>query len=229
MGGVVLYRPRTAYKKRRFVKGQDRRSGFYGRFSGSRGELKFFDVTLDDAVVAGSGAGAITDSLNKIPQGVTEKERIGRKCTIKSIWWRYQVSLPGQDAGVTPKVGDSLRMILYQDKQCNGATATATDLLETATLQDFRNLANQGRFIIHMDKVVNINYGGMASDGAGVVSQAFVQRNATFYKKCNIPIEFSATTGAITEIRSNNLGVLLISAQGEVGFVSEIRLRFSDA
>ncbi len=227
--GSQVYRP---YKKpmkarRRFVAGQDRVGGYYGRFSGSKGELKFFDVDLDDAVIAGGGT--VTDSINKIAQGVTESQRVGRKCTIKSIWWRYRITLPEQDAVADPAPGDNIRVILYMDKQCNGATAAVTDLLEGTDFNDFRNLANQNRFVFVMDTIHEINYAGMASDGAGLVSQGGKTVAYIKYKKCNTPIEFSSTTGAIGEIRSNNFGVLLISSGGTAGFASKIRVRFSDA
>ncbi len=68
----------------------------------------------------------------------------------------------------------------------------------------------------------------LASDGAGVVSNSEVRQDYTFFKKVKIPLEFSAGTGAITEIRSNNLFVLLISEAGAAGFESKMRLRFSD-
>jgi len=226
----------TAFnKKRRFIKGVDRTGGYYGRFgtplrgrySGMGGELKFHDVSLDDTAVPATGA--LTDSINLIAQGVTESTRVGRKCTIKSVYWKYTVHLPIRDAVATPDAGDCLRTIIYLDKQANGATAAITDVLETADIHGFRNLANQGRFEIVLDKLHNINYAGLASDGAGVVSQAQVINEYKFYKKCNIPLEFSSTTGVIGEIKSNNLGVLLISTKGNTGLAtSGFRLRFSD-
>ncbi len=224
----MVYRPyKSPYKKPRkaFVPGVDRVGGYYGRYSARGGELKFFDIDIDDAVVAAS---AVTDSVNKIAQGVTEITRVGRKCTIKSIHWRYQITLPEIDAAADPALGDTLRIILYVDKQCNGATIAATDLLETANFQSFRNLANSGRFNILCDKTHSINYTAMASDNAGVVSQSAVNLNYVFNMKVNLPIEFNAATGAITEIRSNNIGVLLTTANGLCGFFSAMRLRFSD-
>ncbi len=225
-GAMVVYKPPPASRKRRrFTPGVDRVGGFYGRYSGRGGEMKFHDVDLDDANIAAS---AITATINIIGQGVTESTRVGRKCTIRRIQWRYQISLPEVDALGTPASGDTVRIILYKDKQANGATANATDILEAAVWQSFRNLANSGRFDILMDKLHNINYMGLASDGAGVVSQAAVIHNYTFFKNCSIPIEFDNTTGAITEIRSNNIGVLLLSATQVAAFESGFRLRFSD-
>ncbi len=224
----MAYRPyKTPYKRRKeFTPGVDRTGGFYGRYSGRDSELKFHDVDLDDAVVAAGGA--ITETINIIGQGVTESTRVGRKCTIKSVNWKFRVSLPEVDAQGTPTSGDTIRVILYIDKQANGAAAAITDVLESADWQSFRNLSNSGRFNVLMDKTYDVNYLTLASDGAGVVSSANVNREKSFYKKCNIPIEFNSTTGAMGEIRSNNLGVLLISAAGVGGLVSKFRLRFSD-
>ncbi len=226
---MAVYRPfKSPYKKARrpFVPGRDRQAGFYGRYSGRNAELKFHDVDLDDAVV-GTG-GTVTPTVNIIVQGITESQRIGRKCTLRAYQWRYVLTLPEQDAVVTPETGDSIRIIVFIDKQANGATAAVLDILETASILSFRNLSNSGRFSFLCDKLHNINFAGLASDGAGVVSQALVNHEYTFYSKLELPIEFSGTTGAIGEIRSNNIGVLLLSQQGRVTFNSKIRLRFSD-
>ena len=215
------------YKKRKlFVPGKDRIGGYYGRYTGVKGELKFFDQGVTDAVV--DAGGTVTDTINDIAQGVTEKQRVGRKCVLKSIWVKYLLSLPEQDAQATPVVGDSLRLIVYNDRQCNGATAAVLDVLETADILSFKNLANEGRFQILCDKTMSINYLSLASDGAGVVSQASVEQWYTFYKKLDTPIEFNAATGAITEIRSNNIGFIVISESGICGFNSKWRVRFAD-
>lgn len=223
-------RPYKRPYKRPFVPGKDRVGGYYGRYKGSggrkTGELKFHDVIQNDTVVAQTTT--ITPSVNLIAQGITESTRVGRKCTLKSIHWRYQISLPQKDAQATPEEGDSCRVVLYIDKQCNGATIVGLDLFETESLQSFRNLANTNRFTILCDKIHNIRYGGMASDGAGLVSQGKEVMNTSVFKTLNLPIEFSSTTGVITEIRSNNIGILLISSSGVCGFNGNLRVRFSD-
>ncbi len=220
------YKAPAQKRRKAFTPGRDRTAGFYGRYSGPQGELKFHDVDLDDAVI--TAGGQITATINIIPQGVTEVQRIGRKCTLKSINWRYQIGLPEVDAQADPSDSDTVRVIMYLDKQCNGAAAAVTDIMESADYQSFRNLANSGRFQILVDKCHTLNHITLASDNAGVVSQAIMNRDGSFYKKVNIPIEFNSTTGAIGEIRSNNLGVLLLGQSGIAGFNSKIRLRFSD-
>ena len=202
--------------------GRTRVTGYYGRF-GQGGEKKFHDEDFDDAVVATGGT--VIDSHIKIAQGTTESTRIGRKLTIRKINWRYDIRLPA--SGSTLNSTDTVRVILYVDHQCNGATAAVGDVLASADYQSFRNLANMTRFTILLDKTYNVNYNGGAYDGAndqyGAVTQSY-----TFQKSCNIPVEYSSTTGAITEIKSNNIGSLLISRDGFAGFASKFRFRFDD-
>ncbi len=204
----------------------DRRAGYYGRFAPHGGELKFHDVSIQDAVIASTGA--VTVSLNLIQGGSTESLRIGRKCTIQSIHWRYRITLPEQDAVATPAVSESFRLIVFKDKQANGTMPAVLDLLETANMQSFRNLANEGRFVFLCDKVLSLNYNTLASDGAGVVSQGQTIKDYVWNKKVSVPIEFNGNTGAIGEIRSNNFGALFFSNGGVGGLTSQFRLRFSD-
>lgn len=212
----------TRKRRRTFRVGRDRTSGYYGRYSGSNAELKFFDVTLDDAVIATGGV--IVDTVNDIAQGVTENTRIGRKCVLRKIGWKYIL-----DMAVSTVAGrqDTVRLILYKDKQCNGAAATSALIMETTNVRSFRNLSTSGRFTILMDRTYDMNMLAMAGDGTTQDTQP-MKISGQFYKDCNIPLEFDATSGALGTIRSNNLGVLLISETGQAGITSQLRMRFSD-
>ncbi len=230
MGGVGSgYRvpqPRGRYA------GYYRTAGFYGRFGGSGrdppGELKFFETDTDDAVVAASGV-IVLDSANKIAQGATEVRRDGRKCTIRSLQHRFTLTLPEQDAVADPVASDNVRVVWYLDKQANGATAAIANIFSDADFHSFYNLAEQSRFKILSEHEYNLNYLTLASDGAGLVSSAAVQKTfSTSVTNLKIPIEFNAATGAITEIRSNNIGLAVFSLNGIVGFSGRVRLRFSD-
>ncbi len=138
------------FKKQR---GYFRRSGYYGRYNGQNLESKFFDLDLDDSVIASTGL--VLDSINEIAQGTAENQRIGRKATITKIQWRYNILLSNtQNEADT---ADIVRVIMYLDKQCNGVTAALLDVLETADYQSFLNLANSQRFRILMDKTIPIN------------------------------------------------------------------------
>jgi len=118
-------------------------------------------------------------------------------------------------------------LYLVLDKQANGAAAAFTDVMSTTLLAtSFHNLANSQRFVV----LKKMKFRHVANSGA---TTALNNTNVPFemYKKCNIPIEYSGTTGAITEIRSNNI-FLLASSDGQaddlVTMVGNCRVRFSD-
>lgn len=237
---VNIYRPRAGlYRKRRrtgtarrgrrrFIPGKSRTSGFYQKFAPHGSEYKFKDTNVNDPLIA--GAGTILASVNLIAQGTGEDQRIGRKCVVKSIHWMYRVFLI-ETAGTANFIDSTeLRLIMFLDKQCNGTAATISQILETASVHSFRNLANSQRFQILYDKHHALGAVSGAADAAGSIHSASVIRLGKFNKRCSIPLEFSDITGAITEIRSNNIGILLIPSNDNiVGLESKIRLRYSDS
>ncbi len=190
-------------------------------------ELKFHDLDVNDAVVAAAGTIAQVSCLT-IAQGTTESTRIGRKVTVRSINWRFSIELPS--ANSASSTSEVVRVILYQDKQTNGATATVAGILETDDFQSFNNLANKSRFRTLMDRTYDLVIPTI-TDLAGPTTNTgeFILSDSLF-KKVNIPIEYdnSFTTGVIGTMRSNNIGVLLLSKSGLAGFESKMRIRFSD-
>ncbi len=215
-GGRVRLGPRAPFR--------------YGqRFRGRRAgvgapELKFFDLDIDDATIA-VGGNIAQASCNLIVQGVDENERIGRKCLVKQINWRFHISLQAQT--LKTLTSDIVRVILYLDKQANGATAAVTDIVESSDYQTFNNLANKSRFRTLMDRTYTIVSHAGAGDGTTNDFGEDVLTD-TLFKKCNISLEFSAGTADILNVRSNNIGVLLLSQSGLAEFNSKMRLRFSD-
>ncbi len=219
--GRVTKRRRIRPAQRGFV----RTSGFYGRYALTGGELKFFDGTSN--AVPAAGGTIMEDSLNHITQGVTEQARVGRKCTLRSIQARFQLTLASTPTAAN--TSERVRLIIYQDKQANGATATVTGIMESATLDSYRNLANGSRFRVLYNKVVVMNTA--AGSGRGTTDTLSYSETTAYrqmYKKCNIPLEFDSTTGAITELRSNNIGYLAFTDTGLVDVEVHWRLRFSD-
>ncbi len=225
-GEAVFKRGRSAPWVPRFQPAAAQRFA-RGRKADVGTELKFHDLDIDDVVVAATGTIA-EDSCVTIAQGTTESTRIGRKCTIRHIGWRMQCLIPAATAAAN--TSETVRVILYQDKQTNGATATVTGILESADYQSFNQLANKGRFRVLMDRNYDLN---SAAGGAPNGAESFSEwgMTDTFFKDVNIPIEYdnSVTTGAIGSVRTNNIGVLTISQAGLGVFVSKMRLRFTDS
>lgn len=213
----------TPYKK---GPGYTRTGGYYGRYqpvSLANSELKFFDSTFSSTNVPSAGS-IVLDSLHKVPSGTGESQRVGRKIVVKAINIKMVTTL--QEQTFTNTTDDGLRYIVYMDKQCNGQAAAVTDILETATYLSFNNLSNKNRFTILMDKYVDIH---ATAAGGSTFQSGKVAMTHTWYKKLSFPVEFNSTTGAISEIRSMNVGVLIISDNARVDCNAQIRVRYLDA
>ncbi len=215
------YRNRKRKALTQGQRGYARKSGFYGRFQGPFSqESKFLDVDVTDAIVATGGF--VVDTLHVIAQGTTESQRIGRKVVISKIMFKYSFDLPLST--IIGNTADVLRLIIFVDRQCNGAAATITDILNEADVRSFRNLENSARFRILLDRTEQINATGSGDGAANDVAPTI--RFRRWFKDCSIPIEFDSTTGAITEIKSNNISMLVVSDTGLVGFNAKVRLRY---
>lgn len=233
--GDRTIRGRVARLRGAVSRGYTRRAGYYGRFGlgavkEGMAELKFFDTTYDDAFV--DTGGGLQTSINLIPQGITESTRIGRKCTLKHIEWRYRINLPERLAQAAPQPSGTIRMIMYQDMQCNGGAATAALIMQQITPTGFFNVEEQARYKIFMDRTITLSALTNVSDAANVIESSRVEKFGVFRKYCHIPIEFdaSASDGSLGTIRSNNVGCLCIAGGSAVAInlESKIRVRFSD-
>lgn len=208
---------------RPFKKGKDRTGGYYGRYALAVNEKKFFDGAK--AKTATSATGTIfDDSLVEIPQGVTEKTRVGRVAKLHSLHMNFTIRLPPvADNGSATEV---TRIIVFVDKQANGATALVADILETAVRESYRKLANSHRFYILCDKTTTLN----AQWAGATLGNALTFKTISYNKHWKEPLqlEFSGVTGAITELRSNNIGVLIITDEGSSEVQYNWRVRFTD-
>lgn len=210
------------------VPGLTRQAGFFGRF-GPGGELKFHDVTVSDSTMAANGQ-IVNSSVNLIPQGTAQDQRVGRQITIRQISWRFTLSMPEIDSAASAADSDNIRVILYLDKQCNGAAPAITDILATDHYLSFNNLANKSRFRTLMDRTYDLHYSAGAGNGTTSDWAGFGVRD-DFFKKVNIPIQIAGTgTPTIANIQSNNIGVLVLTRVGleGPGLASRMRLRFTD-
>jgi len=203
-------------------KGFMRTGGSYGRYAPMGSELKFFDTALSFNVDA-TGEVPATGQLNLIPQGVTESTRVGRACIIKSIQIRGRFNL-APSAAATMSALSFVYVVL--DTQCNGAAAAVADVLTGTNFSTaLINIDNSQRFKIL--KRFTLQQSPLAGQSGALNDQV---DQWDWYKKCSIPLDFSSTTGAITEIRSNNLFLLAggVGADDLVSFAGTCRLRFSD-
>lgn len=222
---------RTTYKRARSTvpfrsRGYLRTSGQYGRY-GAGGELKFFDTAISFLVDLTAEVPA-TGQLNLIPQGVTESTRVGRACVIKSIQFRANLTMTSQTVAAS---STNVWIYIVLDKQANGAAAGTTDVFDFSTAAQLPtaliNMNNTKRFRILKKFKMAFNSTAYSSGGTAF---ATITKMIDWYKKCDIPLDFSSTTGAITEIRSNNIFLVAggMNADDLISVTGTVRLRFSD-
>ncbi len=204
---------------------RSKRLQYYGR-SYLTQELKFKDTATTDSVV--SATGFINPSLVLIAQGLDECDRIGRHITVKSLSWRFEVTMPETTGFGLTACTDVVRLIVYCDKQSNGTNATVTDILETAGLNEFNNLANRGRFRILSNRFYTVQSKVSAGDGTAN-DVGGTQIHGSVNLKMKLRIEYDLTTAAIEAITSANLGMLFISKHGIAGVIGICRVRFEDS
>ena len=89
---------------------------------------------------------------------------------VRSINWRFSIFRGASSSVVS---ADEVRVILYLDKQTNGAAAGITDILESDDFQSFNNLANKSRFRTLMDRTYDYNTPSAAGDGTANDSSGF--------------------------------------------------------
>lgn len=227
--------PRRAVAKR-FRPGFDRAGvGLYGRFNrrgsgfisskaGTVVEKKFFDTSVDFSF-DNTGEVPATGQLNLIPQGVTQSQRVGRMAYIHSLYVKASMTF---DPAAAADASGATYLYLVLDTQANGAAATVANVFTVTGLsRAVVNLNNSKRFRI-LKKWVHI-WNPPAGATTAYNTQTKLINTFIRFKK-PIALDFDSTTGAITEIRSNNL-FFIAGAQGIddlCTFAGTVRLRYTD-
>lgn len=218
-----------------FRPGFDRTGGAYKRAlynpNADKAEIKNFDVlntvslalTNPLSVSVGSVTGA---PLELLTQGVGENQRIGRKICVKSVHFRGNCEFVPQAAS---QGWDRAVIMLVLDTQCNGAFPAnpPTDVFSSTNPAAFLlNLDNTNRFRIL--KTWSNDFNASVQDVGGVTLANQI-RHVDMYVPMNMEVMYSAATGAIAEIRDNNLFLAYGSSNGECIFGGSSRVRFTDA
>ncbi len=152
-----------------------------------RPELKFVNTVISDAVIAATWTFSDNDTLIGIGQGDTVSSRQGAKITLRKIMIRFVLTLP--TTAVAASTADTVRIVVYQDKQANAAVGTEATLWTVSDdLTDWRNIQTAQRYRILHDKTISISSGGGSGRGTtDTLSYAAKQVSWEFYKDVNIP------------------------------------------
>jgi len=157
-----------------------------------------------------TGALYRVENLNFIQQQTGAYQRIGRKLIIKSILIDLLIGVRN-----TGNQSVAVKWWLCLDRQANGQGPNPGDVLTTTngqapvnvppnaqlpTVTWVPNIANRQRFRIMKEKEFILT--------PQIVDQIML-RKCKCYIKCNIPIEYGGTTGAVAEIKSNNIFMMI--------------------
>ncbi len=228
----VRKRRRQPYGINRKSRGYQRSVGYYGRYFPSTtrrlSEKKFHDV---DADTIGSSIGATLEVLNLtvIPQGTKQNERIGRVVYIEKI--QFSGTVEHLSSVLFSTSGSAVRLMLVMDKQTNGIQFTGADLFQINTYYGVNKLANKDRFkVLWQTKIALTARSGGGHAGGQYVGEDFSV--VEFFKKFKTPIKIeysTGTTGAITEVRSNNVYFCMVATTTALDQLKgTVRLRFTD-
>lgn len=180
-------------------------------------EWKNLDTQVTDAAyAAASSAFAGLGILNLIAQGSGNGQRVGRKCTMRSLFYRFQaISL----AGANPSQ-DRIRIVIVFDRQFNGTLPAVADIFAPSTdYIGFQNLNNSERFLVVSDKHFECQAGG-----AGTVT------TGECYVKMSLEEMFKGTGATALDIATGALIGYIAAPGSATGFTYNFasRVRFTD-
>lgn len=190
-------------------------------------EYKYLNTAI--SATTSTAGSIINDSLNLVEQGTDEDQRVGRSIFVTEVAAKYTITLPTVTASATQPDSDVVRVVVFLDFQANGTTAAVTDVLDSVDIHSFVNLANQERFLVMEDKILDIV--ALATDyisGAANYYSPSVHVEDSFSQFTMFGVDFSGTTGVIGEVSSANVGILAISLNGIATIEGIARIRFID-
>lgn len=189
-------------------------------------ETKFLDSAISGIEIPTTFATAVLDptanSLCAIAQGDGESNRDGRQVTLKSLHVKGNIKHLGTD-------GSTVRILIVQDTQTNGAQMNGKDLILDTTDTSarpfgFRNLEKVSRFKVLYDQTFSMNqtplYNGTTILGS---STRFFKTNITLPA---VKVNYKATTASVSSITDNSFHILAVSSDVNDALEYNCRVRF---
>ncbi len=209
-----------------------RRTRTQGPLAG-RPEMKYWDAVKVSQSPSNAwalctyNAGATTTVFSPA-QGNTLNGRDGNRVVVKSIRFKGSLHTTLDADQSTCTTYYQPRIVIFIDRQPNGAVPTVTDVMEaTATARpwDLPNLAFKSRFRILFDKTFDLSQGDVMDDtGANTAALGGRSIPIDLYKKLELPVEFNGTASptTIAYLVKNAIHCMVCSG----GTAPEDRVRF---
>lgn len=150
--------------------------------------------------------------LSGIAQGDTDITRSGNKVLLKDILFRVNINSNSATQNTT------VRMILFVDKECDGANPTVAQLLTSASPLSPLNMDFSKRFVIISDKLMSFSNTGQQ------------ERTFKIYKTLNFHALFDGNLVTVADAKENHIFALFISdtAANNPGYSYTSRIKFYD-
>ncbi len=180
-------------------------------------EYKCLDTDIADSATSQT---PILHQLTNSVQGDTQTTRDGSQIKLTRILLRYKLKLNSSATG-----GSSVRVMLIQDNQTNGAIFTAADILVNtsgsgaAALISPLVIDNKFRFRVLYSKLHNMNFEGRD-----------IQSYQKIFNFKDLKIRYNGNAGTIADITSKSLVLLTVTdaATAQPRITAYVRVRFID-
>jgi len=162
-------------------------------------------------------------------QGDDIANRQGRKIFVKKIRISGVLNVPVQTAQAAADPEQNIRIIVYKDKQTNGAQAQGEELIESGAGSDaihmYQNLKNLGRFEVMYDKyfVMTQRY---LTGLTGAYVQAGQTKNFKISLKPNCVVNYNATNGGtVADVIDNSFHLIALTDNNTMGCTITYKVR----
>jgi len=143
-------------------------------------------------------------------QGDDISNRRARKVFVKKIRISGVLVIAAATALAAPQTPVQVRIVVFMDKQTNGAQVSPSVLLASGAGSDalhmFQSTAGFGRFKVFKDKTFTLQPSGTFGPSTGsLIGQTGVQREFSFTIKPNVWVNYNATNGGtVADIIDNS-------------------------
>jgi len=173
-------------------------------------DKNYFDTTISGTLATTTAS----QTLLFIPTvGTGSTSRYGDKTIMRSISWSYFIN-PAAANG-------AFRVILYYDRQANGAAPVAPDPLIANGAHTFKNPDLRHRYLILRDWCINAD---ASNSGLANSNRDFIQKGRL---TVSLPTVFTASAGVIGDIATGSLYLYMYNAlNATVGITGTVRVLF---
>ncbi len=197
-------------------------------------ELKYYD--LAEAFTLTTTLASATTSpktLNSVPQGTTQSQRIGNRIRVKSVMCQGYFKATGADgaAGNHDEFDNVARFMVLVDHQSNKALPAAGDILALSTsINSFRELDQSHRFTILYDYKVAINTPTHFEGTDGITAGVDSKYVFSFYKSgLDLLCQYDAATESVVSQINNSIIAMTFAEDAlcEVVVFFNTRIRYT--